>query len=468
MAHAPFHGPLVPRIPSMKLWPPRLNNPPPLPGNPLLCGQCRAFHPDNHPSRPDLLRFGQFAINVRAAQALSLAVWPPDHSPRGLAQNPTQDTQPLPVVPPRMKDLKRAPQLPLLFEPVKPHRFSVFSDAYIFPRLRVRFGYRLLSYGIHRHVLDAAKLPPLLRTVRGALFPGNMPAGKSTLVAPSSDAELRALRRRCASALWALVPKGVGRLYFGGGLLRASPVSRRARQDKPEGSAELKTAASTTDKGKKEPDSDRGQGRWPSSSTTSAMTAARGDGEAGDTTRGVDETATNTDLTSATRAQARGQEASRSAATVTGGAASRSRRSAPAPRPKTGGQGQGGGAPPNVNASASTAAASVELSASGGAAVNVMASTRGDEKGRDRDNHDPNDQDIVDDRDGEILDEIERGILDVFSDAYCNKHLVYGILELVLVRLLPELAERGVLELWGERIPVGGGGDNNDGGNIVQ
>ncbi len=409
---------------------------------------------------------GGLPSNVRAAQALSLAVWPPDHSPRGLAQNQTQDTQPLPVVPPRMNDLKRAPQLPLLSESAKPHRPSVFSDAYIFPRLRGRVDYRLLSYGIHRHVLDAAKLPPLLRTVRGALFPGNMPAGKSTLVAPSSDAELRALKRRCASALWALVPKGVGRLYFGGGLLRASPVSRRARQDKTEGSAELKTAASTIDKGKN--DGDRGRGRWPSSlSTTPTTTAARG--EAGKATRGVDETATNTDRTPATRAQTRGQEASRSAATVTGGAASRSRRSAPAPRPKTGGQGQGGGAPPNVHASASTAAANVELSASGGAAVNVMASSpsRGDEKGGDRDNHDADDQDTVDDRDGEILDEIERGILDVFGDAYCNKHLVYGILELVLVRLLPELAEKGVLELWGERIPVGGGDGSSDGGNIV-
>jgi hypothetical protein len=51
-----------------------------------------------------------------------------------------------------------------------------------------------------------------------------------------------------------------------------------------------------------------------------------------------------------------------------------------------------------------------------------------------------------------MLSEIERGILDVFSDAYCNKHLVYGILELVVVRLLPEMKEKGVLELWGERI----------------
>lgn len=51
-----------------------------------------------------------------------------------------------------------------------------------------------------------------------------------------------------------------------------------------------------------------------------------------------------------------------------------------------------------------------------------------------------------------ILGEIESGILDVFSDAYCNKHLVYGMLELILVRLMPELAEKGVIELWEDRL----------------
>lgn len=57
-----------------------------------------------------------------------------------------------------------------------------------------------------------------------------------------------------------------------------------------------------------------------------------------------------------------------------------------------------------------------------------------------------------DDEESRILSEIETGILDVFSDPYCNKHLVYGILELILVRLMPELAEKGVIELWEERL----------------
>jgi hypothetical protein len=51
-----------------------------------------------------------------------------------------------------------------------------------------------------------------------------------------------------------------------------------------------------------------------------------------------------------------------------------------------------------------------------------------------------------------ILTEIEMGIVDVFGDAYCNKHLMYSIIELVLVRLMPELAEKGVVELWEERL----------------
>ena len=44
------------------------------------------------------------------------------------------------------------------------------------------------------------------------------------------------------------------------------------------------------------------------------------------------------------------------------------------------------------------------------------------------------------------------GVLNVFDDSYCNKHLLYGVVELILVRLLPELAEKGVEELLEERL----------------
>ena len=51
-----------------------------------------------------------------------------------------------------------------------------------------------------------------------------------------------------------------------------------------------------------------------------------------------------------------------------------------------------------------------------------------------------------------VVAEIEGGLLDVFDDAYCNKHLLYSILEAIFVRLVPELADNGVLGLWEERL----------------
>jgi len=76
----------------------------------------------------------------------------------------------------------------------------------------------------------------------------------------------------------------------------------------------------------------------------------------------------------------------------------------------------------------------------GGSQIPAATSSIGDETNEDEE------------EDEEIIRDIEEGILDVFSDAYCNKHFVYGVLELVLVRVMPELAEKGVGELWGERV----------------
>lgn len=50
-----------------------------------------------------------------------------------------------------------------------------------------------------------------------------------------------------------------------------------------------------------------------------------------------------------------------------------------------------------------------------------------------------------------LLSAIETEILDLFADEYCNKHLVYAIVETVLVKLLPELSERSVSELMDDR-----------------
>ncbi|KAL6908824.1 PXA domain-containing protein [Trichoderma evansii] len=77
---------------------------------------------------------------------------------------------------------------------------------------------RLLSHHI-QSLFDPSHLPPLLRSLRGALFPNNSP-GSSTLAAPQSEEELLALRRRAASAIRGLLPISVTRVYFGSRLWR--------------------------------------------------------------------------------------------------------------------------------------------------------------------------------------------------------------------------------------------------------
>ncbi|TPX11166.1 uncharacterized protein E0L32_000984 [Thyridium curvatum] len=155
--------------------------------------------------------------------------------------------------------------------------------------------------------------------------------GTPTLVAPSSEAELRALRRKSARALWELVPRRVGRLYFGGALSGFTPRSG--------------------------PSTSGGGGGGQQGQASSPAQASEADDHR--------------------------------------------------PRP-----------PQDRRDDATT----------------TSAATYGD------------------DSDGRILDDIERDVLDPFSDAYCNKHLMYSVLELILVRLMPELAERRVTELWEERL----------------
>ncbi|KAJ0324177.1 hypothetical protein COL5a_007842 [Colletotrichum fioriniae] len=190
---------------------------------------------------------------------------------------------------------------------------------------------RLISHTIHQRLLDAAYLPTVLRSIRAALFPNNAP-GVSTLVAPSSDEQLRALRRRCASAMLASIPPWLTGLYLGG----------------------------------------RGLGfRWRSGPDSRAG--------AGD------------------------------------------------------------------DAAAALAMSESEADVPGrGGATN-------DNRTNDLGNGSKGDEDENQQR---MLAEIEEGILDIFSDEYCNKHLVYSILELILVRLMPELAEKGVVELWEERLSL--------------
>ncbi|KAG5964527.1 hypothetical protein E4U57_005207 [Claviceps arundinis] len=88
---------------------------------------------------------------------------------------------------------------------------------------------RLLSHQIQL-CLSASQLPSILRTLRGSLFPHNAP-GTSSMFPPSSDAELRALRRRAATALWTMIPPSVGRMYFGGGLWAAMGMAADVGHD---------------------------------------------------------------------------------------------------------------------------------------------------------------------------------------------------------------------------------------------
>ncbi|KAI1393462.1 PXA domain-containing protein [Hypoxylon trugodes] len=224
---------------------------------------------------------------------------------------------------------------------------------------------RLLSHHIHANILDPARLPPLLRAVRGVVFPNNAP-GAPSLIPPSSDAQLAALRRRCASALLALVPKRVGRLYYG---------------------------SSTWP--------------WPARSTIARKSTSWRSGPFKASSNNTAHNASDT-----------GEEVARVRLT------------------------DGGKSVRDHYATLTPESSKRQFGDTG---------VRPTEAGGDN-RADMCDEGEEDEEQNRILSEIETGILDIFSDPYCNKHLIYGILELVLVRLMPELAEKGVIELWEERL----------------
>ncbi|KAI0603425.1 PXA domain-containing protein [Biscogniauxia sp. FL1348] len=227
---------------------------------------------------------------------------------------------------------------------------------------------RLLSHHIQAYILDPAHLPPLLRAIRAAIFPNNAP-GSPSLVPPSSDEQLAALRRRCASALLALVPKRVGRLYYG---------------------------TST----------------WPWSGTKVSSAQSSASQRFGPLNSKI---SSNNIAHNATSSKTTGQEAPRVRLTDEGN--------------------------PGLSGLLSNATL-------------TLGSKRQLEETSDGSSHQASmcHEEEDDDDEDRILSEIETGILDIFSDPYCNKHLLYGIIELLLVRLIPELAEKGIGELWEERL----------------
>ncbi|KAL4793584.1 PXA domain-containing protein [Aspergillus venezuelensis] len=50
-----------------------------------------------------------------------------------------------------------------------------------------------------------------------------------------------------------------------------------------------------------------------------------------------------------------------------------------------------------------------------------------------------------------LVEAVESDILDLFADEYCNKHLIYSIIETILAKLLPELSECTIAELMEDR-----------------
>jgi hypothetical protein len=59
---------------------------------------------------------------------------------------------------------------------------------------------------------------------------------------------------------------------------------------------------------------------------------------------------------------------------------------------------------------------------------------------------------------GDEHDQLEAvmGWLDVLSDGYLNRHLIFGILELLVVRIMPEVTEKGAGEMLDERLGLNG------------
>jgi len=279
---------------------------------------------------------------------------------------------------------------------------------------------RLLSHCIQTSMLSPDLLPPLLRSVRGALFPNNAP-GTSTLVAPSSEEELAALKRRCARAIWGIIPERVGRLYYGANpwaWLR-SPLS--TQHVVPQQGQQRATSAAAAGETRSVPldgcssGTDRSESNAKRTETYPGLGAARphSDQQHGMAHKGFAAVGNVVHVTQARSGAAdqRQQQTNKiTSATASVGYERSTRRTY----------------------------GSVE-SAAAHSSEDARGHKTADEAGKDPEIE-------------RVLDDIETGFLDIFSDPYCNKHLLYSLLELAIVRLMPELAERGVVDLLEERL----------------
>lgn len=123
--------------------------------------------------------------------------------------------------------------------------------------------------------------------------------------------------------------------------------------------------------------------------------------------------------------------------------------------------GDGGGHPRSssqVQGKGTVLSPQASLLSSPASAVAGLASESGDYRAGQR-TDEQNEEFDLDREELYFLEAIETDVLDLLADEYCNKHLVYSIIETVLSRVLPELTERSVQDLMEDRgvAPVPGG-----------
>ncbi|KAJ2895183.1 PXA domain-containing protein [Zalerion maritima] len=271
----------------------------------------------------------------------------------------------------------------------------------------------ILAHFINTELFDAASVPPILRTLRGALFPNNAP-GTPTLIPPENEESLLKLRRKCARTVLKSMPRTVARIVFAG-TERALPHLTGANgENVPVESKEPATAAQ------------------PDRSVADVIASGKTD-ETGKVGGGGGKSGPSPNQQGrqppAPRTSERGKKAGLAVdREISGWGESKS--------------GHGSASSSSMPAATQPVSRS-ELEGVGRRPVFVVANYEDDNGGGEEE---------FDETDQVVLDEIEMRILDVFGDAYCNKHLMYSALELILVRLLPELGERGIAEMWEERL----------------
>ncbi|KAH7041114.1 PXA domain-containing protein [Microdochium trichocladiopsis] len=299
---------------------------------------------------------------------------------------------------------------------------------------------RLMSHCIQTYMLAPDHLPPLLRSIRGALFPNNAP-GTSTLTPPSSDEELAALKRRCARAIWGAVPKRVGRLYYGasawawlrsplsiskhgGGQLQQPSAVAAANEMRSDPLQKTNSAfQAEVDPNGTRVDLGLGSGRTQDNDQQQQQHGIAHVGDA------VAAGAATAHVTLANNAAAhRRARPTRQQSSISSSATAEATPSPNQPTSNTPGRPTPGMAHPSKKI------------------IDHAGSGRGSAAAAEKE---AQEEDPETER---AIMEIESGILDLFSDPYCNKHLLYGVLELILVRLMPELTERGVVDLLEERL----------------